>query len=89
MGASRSKPEKGKPGRKPTFEGKVAIWIRESGQTRDDVAKLLGMHRNSLDSICREDRRPSFDIALEIVKMSKGAVTLEDLVKIPRHSKDT
>ena len=76
-------------GRPPAHEGKLALWIEEAGKTRQDVADELGISRPFLDHICREYRRPGFDLAVKIERLTKGKVSIAYLVEACLASRTT
>jgi transcriptional regulator with XRE-family HTH domain len=74
------------PGRPPEHEGRLARWIKKAGLTRREVAERLGLDRRTVDNLCREARRPSLELAVEIEKLTKGKVPISYLVALPKHS---
>jgi transcriptional regulator with XRE-family HTH domain len=66
----------------------LAGWIDSSGMTRREVAERLGLAETSLNRLCRGDRRPGFELAFAIEKMTKGKVPAAFWQKIPPHSTD-
>jgi transcriptional regulator with XRE-family HTH domain len=78
-----AKKKKG-PGRPPTRVGKLAKWIESSGMTRTKVAEKLGISRQYLDQFCREERRPSLKIAMEIERITDKKVSASYLSGLPK-----
>jgi transcriptional regulator with XRE-family HTH domain len=73
-------------GRPRARETALSKWIDASGKTRDEIAERLGVKRQWLDKLCRAERRPSLDLALEIEKMTKGQVPASFWKSVPPHS---
>lgn len=69
-----AKPAKRSPGRPRKGENKLSKWIDASGLTRDEVAGELGVNRTYLDMLCRGARRPGLRLALEIERITSGAL---------------
>ena len=61
-------------GRPRVRENALSRWIDESGRTREQVAKLLGIPKPSLDRICRDDKRPNLDLAFRIERVTAGKI---------------
>ena len=74
----------GRPPRSPAGEGKLAQWIEKSGQTRESVAQLLRIGRPHLDALCREDRRPSIQLAIKINELAGDDVPLSYFASLRR-----
>ncbi len=62
-------------GRPRASENALSKWIDGSGQTREQVAKALGVTKASLDRYCRSERTPSLGAALAIEKVTGGAIS--------------
>lgn len=75
-------------GRPRATETKLSRWIDAEKLTRDDVADRLGIGRTYLDKLCRAKSRPSLELALDIEKLTGGAVPATDWLKVPPHSSD-
>lgn len=76
----------GRPTMKLSLLGK---WIAEKGWSRDLLAKKLGkIPRQSVDRLCRGDRRPGLVLALLIEKVTDGQVPVSSWAKVPAHGSD-
>jgi hypothetical protein len=75
-------------GRPRKRETPLSRWIDEAGKSRDEVAARLVIGRTYLDSLCRAERRPSLELAVEIEKLTNGAVPVEVWTRVPAHSRD-
>lgn len=80
--------EKDGRGRPRKMESALSRWIDAKGMTRDDLAAKLGVHRSTVDRLCRGDRRPNLSLAFQIEKLSKGEVPASIWAKVPPHSAD-
>jgi DNA-binding XRE family transcriptional regulator len=61
-------------GRPRKTQTKLSRWIDAHKLERGVVADRLGVARNYLDKLCREDARPSLQLAVAIAKLTGGAV---------------
>ncbi|HEX5101270.1 MAG TPA: hypothetical protein VFV94_17285, partial [Polyangiaceae bacterium] len=61
-------------------------WIDDAGLARDGVAARLGIQRTYLDKLCRSESRPSLELAVEIDKLTRGAVPISDWLRVPPHT---
>ena len=77
--------ERGRPRKKETG---LSRWLDSVGMDRYDLADRLGVGRAYIDKVCRGERRPSLELALEIEKLTKGAVSAGAWLAVPAHSKD-
>jgi len=75
-------------GRPRRSETKLSKWIDSKKLSRDDVAATLGIGRTYLDKLCRAISRPSLELAVEIEKVTQGAVPASDWLQVPPHSHD-
>jgi transcriptional regulator with XRE-family HTH domain len=75
-------------GRPRKRETPLSRWIDAATRTREDVAEELGVTRVHLDRLCRNERRPSLELALAIEKLTAGAVPATFWTKVPAHSGD-
>jgi hypothetical protein len=80
--------KRARPGRPRKRETPLSRWIDQSGKTRDEIAERLVITRIHLDRLCRADRRPSLELAIEIEKLTDGAVPAEIWTRVPAHSRD-
>lgn len=76
---------RGRPRNKQT---KLSSWIDAKGLTRDVVAARLGIGRTYLDKLCRGASRPSLELALQIERLTSGAVIASEWLSVPPHSRD-
>lgn len=68
-------------GRPPIYtDSRLAWWLSQTGRTRSSLAAELGVSGQYITDICRGKRAPRLVIALLIVEMSRGAVTVEDML---------
>lgn len=70
------------PGRPRKKETKLSRWIDASGMTRDEAAEKLAINRTHLDMLCRGSRRPGLTLAVEIEKLTKGAIPAAEWVSV-------
>jgi transcriptional regulator with XRE-family HTH domain len=56
-------------------------WRKAMGLSQYEVADLLGVKQGVVSRWERGDRAPALDSALKILKVTKGKVTLEALVR--------
>ena len=82
-----SKKEDGR-GRPRKTENLLSRWLDAKGMSRDDLAAKLGVHRSTVDRLCRGDRRPDLTLAFEIEKLSKGEVPASTWTKVAPHRAD-
>lgn len=75
-------------GRPRKSETKLSLWLDAAGMTRYDLADRLGIGRGHADRICRGERRPSLELAVEIEKLTRGGVPASYWMSIPKHSQD-
>jgi len=75
-------------GRPRKTETKLSRWIDAQGLLRDKVAVQLGIGRTYLDKLCRGKSRPSLELAVEIEKLTRGAIPASDWLKVAPHSAD-
>ena len=74
-------------GRPPKHEGLLAHWIKRHSLTRAIVASRLGISRKYLDHLCREQRRPSLELASKIERLTDGEINGAYLAKLPKYSR--
>lgn len=74
-------PAKRSRGRPRKRETKLSRWIDAAGTTREAFATKLGVNRNYLDMLCRGARKPSLDLAVEIERITRGAIPASEWVK--------
>lgn len=73
-------------GRPRKVESKLSRWIDGESLLRDAVAARLGIQRTYLDKLCRSESRPSLELAVDIEKMTRGAVPAADWLRVPPHT---
>lgn len=74
-----------KRGRKPTkAKGPFAAWIKSTGKTLADVAKLLGWSHQSVTNVRAGRINPSLKRAVELEQISNGAVPADSWTKLQR-----
>ena len=61
----------------------LARWLDSAGLSRESLANRLGIARQSVDRLCRGERRPGLDLALHIEAISAGAVPASSWKKVP------
>jgi transcriptional regulator with XRE-family HTH domain len=76
---------RGRPRKRETV---LSRWIDEAGKTREEVAQRLFIARTYLDRICRGERRPGLELAIEIEQLTGGAVPVEVWKRVPPHRRD-
>lgn len=81
----RDAPRVGRPRKQET---PLSRWLDRTGKSRQELADELGIARSHVDRLCRGDRRPSLELALDIEKLTDGAVAASEWASVPRHSKD-
>lgn len=77
--------KKAGPGRPRKRETPLSRWIDQAGKTREEIAERLVITRTYLDRLCRAERRPSLPLAVEIEKLTDGAVPVEVWTRVPGH----
>jgi transcriptional regulator with XRE-family HTH domain len=75
-------------GRPRSSETKLSKWIDAQDLTRDQVATKLSVGRTYLDKLCRGASRPSLELAIEIEKLTRGAIPASEWLQVPPHSRD-
>jgi hypothetical protein len=80
-----AKKERGR-GRPRKKQSKLSRWIDDHKLDRGEVAARLGIGRTYLDKLCREEGRPSLEIAIAIEKLTSGAVPAADWLRVLPHS---
>ena len=55
-------------------------YLHVAGYRRDWFAEQIGVSRHTVDSYINGHAKPSIDVAIRILKLTKGKVTLEALV---------
>jgi hypothetical protein len=73
-------------GRPRKRESTLSRWIDSQTLTRDALATRLAIQRTYLDKLCRAESRPSLELAVEIEKMTRGAVPASDWLTVPPHT---
>lgn len=82
-----AKKERGR-GRPRKMQTRFSRWIDVQRLEREVVANRLGVARNYLDKLCREEARPSLELAVAIEKLTGGAVPAADWLRIlPRSAR--
>lgn len=61
------------------------MWIKRHDLTRATVAERLGISRKYLDYLCREERRPSLEVASRIERLTEGEVDAAYLARLPKY----
>jgi len=69
------------------METKLSAWLDAVGMTRYDLAERLTIARGHVDKICNGERRPSLELAIEIERITKGAVPAAYWTSVPKHSR--
>jgi transcriptional regulator with XRE-family HTH domain len=82
------RPQKGFRGRPRNTQTQLSKWIDAQDLTRDQVATKLGVGRTYLDKLCRGASRPSLELAVEIERLTHGAIAASEWLRIPPHSSD-
>lgn len=78
---------RGRVGRPPARWGRLALYIEQTGLSRQQMAGDLGISRKFLDNICREVRRPGPELAERIEQRTRGKVTVSYLMALPKHDR--
>lgn len=82
-----AKKERGR-GRPRKTETRFSRWIDAQKLERGVVAARLGIARNYLDKLCREEARPSLELAVAIEKLTGRAVPAADWLRVlPRSAR--
>lgn len=76
-----AKKERGR-GRPRKTETRFSRWIDAQKVEREVVADRLGVARNYLDKLCREEARPSLELAIAIEKLTGGSVPAGDWLRV-------
>jgi hypothetical protein len=76
-----AKKERGR-GRPRKTQTRFSRWIDSQKLERGVVAGRLGIARNYLDKLCREEARPSLELAVAIEKLTGGAVPAADWLRV-------
>jgi plasmid maintenance system antidote protein VapI len=71
----------GTMGRPRKKESLLSRWLDATESSRDDFARKLGITRQHLDRLCRCDRRPSWELAARIEKLTDGVVNVGSWAK--------
>ena len=79
---SRAMAVKRSPGRPRKRETKFSRWIDASRMTRDEVAVALDVNRTHLDKVCRGGCRPGLALALQIEKLTQGAIPAAEWLNV-------
>lgn len=66
---------------------KLKDYLKLHDLTQMSLARKLGIHKSHIYVIVNERQRPSIDLAREIVKITNGEVTIEDLIKERKKTK--
>lgn len=56
-------------------------WMKKNGLTQSDVAKAVGCSVTTISNIANGKFPDSVDILIELEKLTKGEVTIEELIK--------
>jgi hypothetical protein len=80
-----AKKERGR-GRPRKTQSRLSRWIDTQKLERGQVAARLGIGRTYLDKLCREEARPSLELAVAIEKFTGGAVPAADWLRVAPHS---
>lgn len=75
-------------GRPVLKRSKLGVWIDERGWTRQQLAHELGIVLSTAARLCNGERRPSLELALQIEKLTEGAIPVSYWTQIPAHAKD-
>ena len=73
-------------GRPRKTQTRLSRWIDSQKLDRGGVAARLGIGRTYLDKLCREEARPSLELAVAIEKLTAGAVPAADWLRVSPHS---
>ena len=68
--------------RRATQQGKLGAWIDAQGWTRTKLAKELKIPFTSMCYFCRDERRPSLEIMVQIEELTNGAVPIRYWLKV-------
>jgi hypothetical protein len=67
--------------------GKLGTWVSAQGWNRQQFADKLGISLASASRLCSGLRRPSLELAIQIEKLTKGAVPVAYWTEIPTPAK--
>jgi hypothetical protein len=82
-----AKKERGR-GRPRKRQTRLSRWIDAQKLERGVVAGRLGIARNYLDKLCREEARPSLELAVAIERLTDGGVPAADWLRVlPRSAR--
>ena len=85
MGARKAR-GRGRP--RKDIQTPLSRWVDATKLKREDAARLFDITRQHLDRLCRGDRTPSLALALEIERITRGAVSVQSWGKTKSHSRD-
>ena len=74
------------PGQPRKLTNKLGRWIDAQGLRRDAVAEKLEISVAFLNNLCRNNRRPSLELAAKIQRLTNGEVAAEWWLRVPPHS---
>lgn len=85
---SRVARKKARMGRPILKYGKLGTWVREQGWNRQQLADKLGISLATASRLCSALRRPGLELALQIEKLTRGAVPVSYWTEVPAYRKD-
>jgi transcriptional regulator with XRE-family HTH domain len=59
----------------------LKIYLESRGISQKEFSKMLGISQSSLSYYLNKKREPSLRIAKKIVSLTKGKVTIDDLLR--------
>lgn len=59
---------------------KLVEFLEKKQISKAKFAELLGVHESFIHKICKGTRRPGVELAREIIKHTKGKITLDELL---------
>ena len=59
---------------------KLELYCKQHNWSPADLAKRLGVHRNSIHRYLRGDRRPSWEVLERLRTVTKGRITANDFI---------
>lgn len=68
--------------------GKLGTWVSAQGWNRQQLADKLGISLATASRLCSGLRRPGLELAIQIEKLTRGAVPVTCWTEVPAYSKD-
>ena len=65
----------------------LKAYLKSRGMTANEFAKIAGLSKSGMSKYLSKNRLPDLLIAVKIEKITKGAVTIEDMIKYYKSGK--